>query len=272
MTGAAALTAETALWAGAGRVILGAPASLNDILEVKLTEVMTCPLPEVRNRRCLSLRALGEIEAMLEPANCLALGPGVGTYRETSELVRRLLLRQLEGGNPLPVVVDADGLNALVGSTDIIMRSGRQERQLVLTPHVGEFSRLTRGASTEIKAHPLEHAGRFAAETGCVRVLKGAPTIVALPEGPLLVNPTGNAGMATAGSGDVLTGLIASLLAQGLSATHAASAGVYLHSLAGDLAREEKGIWGVVAGDISRNIPRALTETAGLSVMPPLRA
>ncbi len=268
MSGAAALTADSALLCGAGRVSLGVPASLNDIMEIKLTEVMTRPLPEVKRRRCLSLRALGEIEAMLEKTDCLAVGPGLGTYRETAELVRRLLTRQLGGGDRLPIVIDADGINAFSGFTDIL-KQGALAHPLVLTPHVGEFARLTGTDKAALCEQPLEHARAFATEYGVILVLKGAPTLVALPDGRVMVNPTGNAGMATAGSGDVLTGTVAGLIAQGLPADDAACVGVFLHGLSGDLARERLGQWGMKAGDISRCLPEAVSQAARQSDSPP---
>lgn len=253
MTGAAALTADTALRAGAGRINLGIPASLNDILEVKLTEVMTRPLPEVRKHRCLALRALGDIIGLLERADCLALGPGLGRHPETAELVRRLV-QAVE----LPLVLDADGLNALAASTDILRE---RTAPIVLTPHIGEFVELSGLDKGEILARPLEVARQFAQKHQVVLVLKGAPSVVALPDGQTLVNSTGNAGMATAGSGDVLTGLIAGLVAQGLAVDEAACLGVYLHGRAGDLACDQLGEWGMTAGDISRSVPQAILDT-----------
>lgn len=257
MTGAAALAADSALLAGAGKVILGAPASLHDILETKLTEVMTRPLPEVRRRRCLSLRALGEILPLLAGAQCLALGPGLGRHRETGELVRRLL-----GRVEVPVVLDADGLNAFAGQAD---RLRDTRAPLVLTPHLGEFARLAGAGVAEIQRDPPSAARQFATALGAVLVLKGAPSLVALPSGQVLVNPTGNPGMATAGAGDVLTGLIAGLIAQGSAPAEAAGVGVFVHGVAGDLARAAQGEWGMKAGDISRALPQALVEAAGRS-------
>ena len=254
MTGAAALTADAALRSGAGRVHLGVPASLNDIVEGKLSEVMTRPLPEVRKRRCLSLRALGEVQAMLTRADVLALGPGLGCYRETAELVRRLVLRTEH-----PLVLDADGLNAFAGRADALKaRSAR----LVLTPHVGEFARLSGLDKQQIADAPMAVARDFASEFGTTLVLKGAPTVVALADGRVAVNPTGNAGMATAGSGDVLTGVIAGLMAQGLGAGEAACLGVYVHGRAGDRAAERLGEWGMRAGDIADEIALALVDAA----------
>jgi len=225
MTGAATLAAKAALHAGAGRVTLGAPVSLNDILEVKLTEVMTRPLPEVRRRRCLSLRALGDIFAMLPAANALAIGPGLGRYRETVDLVP-------------------------IGDGEGFLGAGR-----IVTPHAGEFSRLTGCSREVIAAEPVPRAVEFAVHHGVIVVLKGGPTVIAAPDGRAFVNPTGNAGMATAGSGDVLTGTISGLLAQGCEPLWAALSGVYLHGLAGDRARDELGEWGMLAGEGGRGGP-----------------
>ena len=254
MTGAAALTADAALRSGAGRVHLGVPASLNDILEVKLSEAMTRPLPEVRKRRCLSLRALGEVLAMLTRADVLALGPGLGRYRETEELVRRLVLQ-----TELPLVLDADGLSAFAGQAKVL--KGRSA-PLVLTPHVGEFARLSGLDKRQIADASMAVARDFAGEFGATLVLKGAPTVVALSDGRIAVNSTGNPGMATAGSGDVLTGIIAGLMAQGLDAEAAACLGVYVHGRAGDRAVERLGEWGMRAGDIADEIALAMVDAA----------
>jgi NAD(P)H-hydrate epimerase len=257
MSGAAALAADSALLAGAGKVILGAPASLHDILEIKLTEVMTRPLPELRKPRCLSLRALGEILPLLAGAQCLALGPGLGRHWETGELVRRLL-----GRVGVPVVLDADGLNAFAGQAD---RLKDRSAPLVLTPHLGEFARLAGMGAQEVRRDLIGAARQFATVHRLVVVLKGSPTLVALADGRVLVNPTGNPGMATAGAGDVLTGLIAGLIVQGCTPENAACVGVYVHGTAGDLARAQQGEWGMKAGDISRALPQAMAEAADRS-------
>ena len=249
LTGAAALSALGALRGGAGLVTVGVPESLNDILEARLTEAMTRPLPEVRKSRCLSLRARGDIGRLMAGADAVALGPGLGTHRETVALVRRLL-----ADIRVPAVLDADALNALAGEADSLASSSAG---LVVTPHPGEFSRLTGTPIADVLADPLGSARTLAGQTGAVVVLKGAPTVVASPCGALHVNPSGNAGMATGGAGDVLTGLIASLLAQGLPAEDAACLGVYTHGLAGDLAAESKGQAGMIAGDIVDALPHA---------------
>ena len=202
MTGAASLAAMAALRSGAGLVTLGVPESLNDILEVKLTEVMTRRLPEVRSRRCLSLRARGAIQEMLEKADAVAIGPGLGTHRETVELIRRLI-----GDIRTPTVLDADALNAVADDVDQLKKA---TAPLIITPHSGEFCRLTK---TPVNG-PIAAARGLAQRLGVIVVLKGAPTVVAVSDGRVFVNPSGNAGMATGGTGDVLTGMLVGLMAQ----------------------------------------------------------
>ncbi len=244
LTGAATLSAAAALRAGAGLVTVGVPESLNDILEIKLTEAMTRPLPEVRKARCLSLRARGEIQRLIETADSLALGPGLGVHRETVELVKRIIQDVR-----IPMVLDADALNALAGE---VHRLKALSAPAIITPHPGEFSRLT---GIDTSKDPLGAAKELATAVGVTVVLKGAPTVVATPGGEGFVNPSGNAGMATGGSGDVLTGLLAALIGQGLEVEHAACLGVYLHGLAGDLAAQSQA--GLIAGDIVAALPAA---------------
>ena len=254
LTGAATLCAAAAVRGGAGLVTVGTPTSLNDILEVKLTEAMTVPLPEVRRRRCLSLRARGEVLRLVARADVVALGPGLGTYRETVGLVHRLLADIRS-----PLVIDADGLNALKGRADLLKtRIG----PTVITPHPGEFSRLTGASISEIEADPIGGARAFAKAHGVVVALKGAPTVVADPSGGVSVNPTGNAGMATGGSGDALTGLIAALVGQGLDAEVAARLGVYLHGVAGDIVRDRNGEVGLAASDLADTLPEAVRQAS----------
>ena len=250
LTGAAALASEAALRTGSGLVTLGVPASLNDILEVKLTEVMTRPLPEVRKPRCLSLRAVGDIRRLMERADCVAIGPGLGTHRETIELVGRVVEAAKR-----PLVIDADGLNALSKNTTPLKNTAAD---VVITPHPGELSRLTGRTIADIRSDPIRAAEEAAAEFHATVVLKGAPTVIGTKGGRVFVNATGNAGMATGGSGDALTGMIASLIGQGLSPEEAAWSGVFLHGAAGDLARDRKGEPGMIAGDLVACIPEAL--------------
>lgn len=253
LTGAAALSATATVRSGSGLVTLGIPKSLNDILETKVTEAMTVPLSEVRKKRCVALRARGEIEPYLAKANAVAIGPGLGTHPETRTLVQRLI-----ADLTCPAVIDADGLNALVGHLDLLQNS---PVPLVLTPHIGEFARLTQQTTTQIKQDPIASAQHFAQQVGHPVILKGAPTIVADPNGQIYINPTGNAGMATGGTGDVLTGIIVSLIGQGLSPIQAAKLGVYVHGLAGDYAAQKQGQLGLIASDLIQALPQALIAT-----------
>lgn len=248
MTGAAAMASEATLRAGAGLVYLACPESLNDILEVKVTEVITIPVPEVRRQRCLALRAHGELRRLAEGVNVVAIGPGVGRHRETMELVRRLVRE-----SNTSLVIDADGLFALSP-----LKQNTMPSSAVLTPHYGELSRLIEVPIPDIQKDPLGMCRRVAGDWGVTLLLKGAPTVICGPSGETWVNPTGNAGMATAGSGDVLTGLITGFIAQGVVPEVAARLGAYAHGLAGDRARDELGEHAMIAGDILRHVPGAL--------------
>ena len=250
MTGAATLTSTSVLRAGAGLAILGIPESLNPILEEKVTEVITRPLPE-GNPGCVGWTAQSVISELLEWADVVALGPGLRTHSETVELVHWIV----QSVQDKPMVIDADGLNALSQKPELI-KSSRTE--MVLTPHAGELSRLIKKPTKEILDNRIEIVREVAAEWQKVLVLKGSPTIIGDKDGSVFLNPTGNAGMATGGSGDVLTGAIAGLLAQGASPRDAAITGVYLHGLAGDLARAKFGEMGLIAGDILEELPMAI--------------
>ena len=248
LTGAAALTANATLRSGAGLVYLGLPESLNDIMETKLTEVITKPLPETRTRT-LSVAGFDKIRNLLAKATVLALGPGLSNHPETAELVG-LVLSQ----TTVPAVIDADGINAVAGKPEVLYDI---KTSLVLTPHYGEMARLLKKEIAQVRADPIAAAQEAAAHFCQVVVLKGAPTVIAEPKGGLWINPTGNPGMATAGVGDVLTGILAGLMAQGLKPLEAAQLGVYLHGLAGDLAADDKTQYALVAGDLVDFIPKA---------------
>ncbi|MFC1568910.1 NAD(P)H-hydrate dehydratase [bacterium] len=248
LTGAAALTSMAALRTGSGLVVLGCPAGSNSILESKLTEVMTQPLSETE-QGSLSLSAEGEIQSQLEWADVLAIGPGLSQHSETQTLIRKIVM-----DCELPMVIDADGLNAF---TDQPGSFKKKKGPFILTPHPGELARLTHLEMGDIESDPIEIARKWACEWQCVLVLKGAPTVIGHPDGHVYVNSTGNSGMATAGSGDVLTGIIAGLLAQGCSVQDASICGVYLHGLAGDLVIEDDSDRALIASDI--------TETLGMA-------
>lgn len=238
--GAACLAAEGAVRAGAGLVTLATPASLQPTAALKLTEVMTRPLPEAADGGWHSEAA----ERLLEWAgsmNALAIGPGIGRQESTLACVRQVA-RAVE----TPLVVDADGLYAFCGQAEIL--AGRKV-PAVLTPHPGELAALLECSAAEVNADRLGIAKLAAEAWQAVVVLKGAGTVIAAPGGEAWINPTGNAGMATGGCGDVLTGIIAALLGQGMAPDAAAVAGVYLHGLAGDIVAETGRI-GMAAGDI----------------------
>ncbi len=253
-TGAAVLAAEAGLRIGAGLVTAAVPASLNDILEVKLTEAMTLPLPEAEGARALGARAVTPLTDFLTDKTAVALGPGLGTHPETQELVR-----QVVRDSPLPFVIDADGVNALAGHPEVLQAAAGPR---IITPHPGEMARFLGTTSKEVQSRRLETAREVAEAHQVWVVLKGAQTVVAAPDGRLSLNPTGNPALASGGTGDVLTGLIGGLLAQGLAPWDAARLGVYLHGLAADYLEEVVGPRGHAAGDLLTGFPELLTEFA----------
>jgi len=248
-TGAAAMCALSALRIGAGLVTLGLPESLNDVMEAKLTEVMTEALPETRERT-VALAAWGKILTLIEGKQALAIGPGLSTHPETSELVRELVSTVR-----VPMVVDADGINALAPKLETLAKAAAP---LILTPHPGELSRLLGISREEVAQNRIPIAQKVATSFRVHLVLKGGRTLVVDPDGQVAINMTGNPGMATGGTGDVLTGLIAGLLAQGVNPGLAARAGVYLHGLAGDLAAEAVGQEAMLASDLMAQVPDAI--------------
>jgi NAD(P)H-hydrate epimerase len=245
-TGAASLTALGALRGGAGLVTLGTPESLNAILEEKLTEAMTVPLPAT-SEGSLSLQAEEQIIRLMDGKTAVAIGPGLSTHSETTALVRRIVSRC-----SLPMVIDADGLNALAGDVSVLENC---RGRAILTPHPGEMGRLSGLTNRDVQADRLGNASRFAKQHQCILVLKGARTVVAQPEGRTYINPTGNPALSSGGSGDVLTGLIGGYLARGSTATKAALAGVFLHGLAADFLGETMGQAGILAGELPGVVP-----------------
>jgi ADP-dependent NAD(P)H-hydrate dehydratase / NAD(P)H-hydrate epimerase len=256
LTGAVALAARAATRSGAGTVQCAVPEGLHDILELKLTEEMTLPMPQGAGRT-LSAAAAGAILARAAAVDALVVGSGLSRDAGAAELARRLV-----AGSPCPVLLDADGLNAFEQHRGALS-AGRapssparpQEGMRVLTPHLGELSRLTGIAPAELETHRMDACREWAVKWGCVLVLKGAPTVIAGPDGRATVNPTGNPGMATAGMGDVLAGIGAALLAQGLAPYDAARAAVYAHGLAGDQCARAIGPVGFCAGDVIEALP-----------------
>lgn len=256
-TGAAGMCALAALRAGAGLVTVATPESALPVIAGLGLEFMTAGLPETKSGT-IALRALDDkrLGQLLSGKTLIALGPGIGQEAETAEFVRGLVR-----DSDLPMVIDADGLNAIAGSPKCLAAKGRVR---VLTPHPGEMARLAGVAAAEIQDDRLAAATKFAAEHQVYLALKGFRTLVADPGGAVWVNPTGNPGMAKGGTGDVLTGLTAGFLAgfHHRPVTEVVAAAVYVHGLAGDLAAAERGEISMLAGDLLDRIPQAIRKLA----------
>ncbi len=244
-TGAAALCSHAAVKAGAGLVSLLTPLASREVLAVKLTEVMVHGLLE-RMPGVLGSAAASDVLTRANKADVLAIGPGLGLSDSTQQAVRDILAKA-----EVPVVIDADALTALKDDTELLAKMAAPK---VLTPHAGEMARLTGLAVEEINKNRIDIAQKYAQAWQAVLVLKGAPTVVACPDGTVYVNSTGTKALATGGSGDVLTGIIAGLAAQGVSLAEAAVCGVYLHGLAGSLACDDVGL---AAGEIASQLSAA---------------
>jgi NAD(P)H-hydrate epimerase len=274
-TGAAFMAAKACLRAGAGLVTIGIPESLSEIFQSRVTEEMTLVLPDKGNGT-LSQKGLDMIlDFLKDKADILAIGPGIGVSRDTEALVSGLVRNASK-----PLVIDADGINALRVRSDILKKA---KSTVILTPHPGEMARLLQQSApppippprggrvregvkapnseliTQIENDRINTSISFAKETGTYLVLKGAPTLIASPEGMVYINSTGNPGMAGAGTGDVLTGMISGLLGQIKNPLNACIAGVYIHGLAGDIASNEKGQHSMIASDIIEKIPDAFS-------------
>lgn len=251
MTGAVALAARAATRSGAGYVQAAIPDSLLDVLAVKLTEELPAGLPE-RRPRVLAVEALAPALALAGDAHAVLVGPGLSRAPCAAELARRFL-----DSCTVPMVVDADALNAFEGAAESLQRI---KAPLVLTPHLGEMSRLTGVTAAELERTRIEAAREWAERWGAVVLLKGAPTVCAAPDGRACVNPTGNPGMACAGMGDVLAGLLAALLAQGLERYDAARLAAWVHGAAGDRAAADLGQHGMNASDVLERLPLVMLE------------
>jgi len=248
-SGAAAMAGFSALRTGAGLVTVAAPRSVLAIIASYHPELMTEPLDETE-ADSISDRALGAFEEIAEKKTVLAIGPGISRHPETAKFVRTIVNK-----SKTPIVLDADGLNAFEGQSKELKGSGRT---LVLTPHPGEMSRLTGLSTSAIQRDRLNVARTFAKEHELILVLKGDRSVVANPDGDAWVNTTGNPGMATGGTGDILTGIVAGMLAQNPKHEfEAVLAAVYLHGLAGDVALEQAGEHSLVATDLVKALPEA---------------
>ncbi|RJP84095.1 MAG: NAD(P)H-hydrate dehydratase [Desulfobacteraceae bacterium] len=248
-TGAAALSGLAALRSGAGLVTLGIPKSSLPVVAALGMEVMTAPLAET-DTGALSDDAWADVMSLLKDKKCLAIGPGMGTGLQTRRLVSRLIME-----SPVPVVVDADGLNTIADNPEILRGCCSE---IVLTPHPGEMARLMGQPASHIQQNRIPCAREFAVKYNVHVVLKGARTLIAHPDGHVIVNLTGNPGMASAGMGDVLTGVVAGFIAQGYPPGTAAQLAVYLHGLAGDNLAAAKGPFGFIASDVMAALPEAI--------------
>jgi NAD(P)H-hydrate epimerase len=256
-SGAAVLCSWAALRVGAGLVTVATPEAVLPLVAAHTPEVMTEPLPATRSGS-ISLASIehGYFDSIVKGKRALAIGPGLSTQSETQEFVRAVV-----GKRAAPIVLDADGLNAFAGRAAEL--NGPRGR-LAITPHPGEMARLLGSTAADVQARRMEIARKAAVDWNCVAILKGHQTITATPGGCAWVNSTGNPGMGTGGTGDVLTGMLAGLVAQyGRGEDSDAewgrvlSFGVYLHGLAGDLAYADSGEAPLMAGDLVRFIPRA---------------
>ncbi|MBI4160815.1 MAG: NAD(P)H-hydrate dehydratase [Acidobacteria bacterium] len=251
--GAARMVAAGALRAGAGLVTTATPQSATGVVGFQLMEMMTEALPETREGT-LSTKAIPRVHKLQEEKTVLTVGPGLSLATETQAAVREIVAK-----TTLPVILDADGINAFASHPEDLFG---KDRPVLLTPHPGEMGRLLKMSAAEVQADRVGICRSFAQEHRCFLVLKGYRTLIGTPEGDVYVNPTGNPGMATGGSGDVLTGVLSGLVGQGLSMLDAARLGVYVHGLAGDLAAEKIGELSLMAGDILKYLPEAFRRLA----------
>lgn len=252
MTGAASLMARAAYRAGAGLVAVAVPEGILPVVQGAVREAVFVPLPETE--RGTVAGASERLTRVLEEADAVAIGPGMTTDPETAAWVRELV-----ASSQVPVVLDADGLNAFAGrAAELAERTS----DLVLTPHAGEFGRLAGVSAGDVEADRIGLVRTLAAQTRAVVLLKGTRTLVASPDGRVRINPTGGPFLASGGTGDVLTGAIAALLARGLAPDDAASAAAYVHGVAGALAADAHGD-GTTAGDVLDRLPEAIQEVVG---------
>ncbi|MBE7030207.1 MAG: NAD(P)H-hydrate dehydratase [Ruminococcaceae bacterium] len=246
LTGAGILAARAALACGSGLITVGCSQSLNPIFEVALTEVMTHPLADMEGT--LDTACIPALLEKAHTADAVLFGGGLSRADSIPVILDRVL-KEVSA----PLVLDADGINALGTHIDKL-----QGRTTVLTPHVAEFCRMTGETTAQVLANPCQCAQNLAAQSGAVVVLKSHRTVIAAPDGRVMKNVLGNPGMATGGSGDVLAGVILSLLGQGCTPFDAAVLGVYLHSLAGDMAALDKGEYGLTPTDLVGQLPYAM--------------
>ena len=249
-SGAASLSTNAAVRTGSGLVTLAIPKSLNKVMEQKTTEAMTEPVEENKKGNFGECSYDKVYDLMSSNKSALAIGPGISTSKDT-----RNFLFDIFKNTKLPIVADADAITLISEDAEILKQL---KAPIILTPHPGEMGRLVRKSSKEIQLNRIEIAKEFATNNNCYLILKGARSIIASPSGEIYINPTGNPGMATGGMGDVLTGVVASLLSQGYSPIDSCILGTFIHGYSGDLVALKIGDIGITATDVIDNIPEAL--------------
>lgn len=248
MTGASYLSSKAALRTGSGLVYTLVPNKLVNIMSVKLTEAVIKPINDDGNGFFIS-DSVYEIMDLIDKCDAVLIGPGLGTQESTKNMIYNIV-----SNTKKPLLIDADGLNCIAGKLDILKE---RNNETVITPHIGEMKRLI-GKNTINYEKKVILTKQFSYKYNVVTVLKGNKTVIASPTGEYFINSTGNPGMATAGSGDVLSGIITSLIGQGIDCFNAATCGVFIHGLSGDIGVENMGEYGLIAEDIMNNIPYAI--------------
>lgn len=253
MLGAAALSSLSAIRSGCGLVTSGIPESLNSTAQKKISnEIMTLPLKETKEQS-VAFSAFRQVQNLYSKYNVIAIGPGMTTHPGTQKFILKII-----AASPHPLIIDADAINTIAGNLKILTLTKTIK---ILTPHPEEMARLTNLKKKFIESNRKKVAVGFAIKYNCILLLKGSRTIVASEKGKIYINKTGNPGMATAGSGDVLTGMIAAFVGQGLPAFDATKYGAYLHGKAGDMAAKSKSRLSMIASDIIDFIPEAIKNT-----------
>ena len=249
-TGAPVYSAEAASRAGAGLVFLGVPEKIYEIETVKADSAIPFPL-ECEASGMLSAAAFFEVSRRFPKSDVCLIGPGMGRSESTAALTHKIVEHYDK-----QLILDADGINALIGHIDVL---GLSERPMILTPHMGEFSRI--GGDTS--ASPPDAARDYAVKHNCIMVLKGHETVTAFPDGDVYINTTGGPGLSKGGSGDILAGIILSFVGQGFPLKSAVPAAVFIHGLAGDICEKELGEYSVLPSDVIRAIPKAILQLMG---------
>ncbi|WP_202710528.1 NAD(P)H-hydrate dehydratase [Sporosalibacterium faouarense] len=255
MTGAAYLTAQASLRSGSGLVYAVTPKSLTNIMEIKTTEIIIKPVKD-NDKGHFIIDALEDIKSIVSNFNVIALGPGLGIDSERIKVVEEII----KFAN-IPIVLDGDGLNCISRNEKALLD---KKAEIVITPHPGELARLLNKSIEEIQKDRVKNARIASKKFGVITVLKGANTVICDKECNIYINTSGNPGMATAGSGDVLTGVITSFIGQNIKMIDSVIAGVYIHGLAGDLAAYGTGTYGLTASDIIKKLPNAIKSLGGV--------